>query len=177
MFNWLKIKWSPSFIIIALLFGILGGIGINKAVSDYYYIARTPQPLTITAISVTHPTDINIARELNIDLNTPSESFYPACDRLNFHVFIDKIHNHSYPLGTVLAGGNFSESLRNPHISINLPNTIPGGDYNYYIRTIYFCNVFPVGLVSFPSETSKQIVHLENIPAIPINDVLNQDKK
>ncbi len=171
IFHWLQSStWSPYIIIIALLFGIFGGLTLNKAVVDYYYLFRTPQQLTITEISVTQPTVINKARELNLDLHTPSESFYPACDRLNFHILVDTIRNHSYPLEAVLAGGNFTDSLHNPHISINLPNTIPAGDYNYHIRTIYFCNVWPIGMVSFHSETNTEVVHLDPIVEIPLTD-------
>lgn len=169
LFHWFQVSiWAPYLVIIALLFGVFGGIVINKGLTDYYQIYNTPQPLTITSIQVTKPTQINKARELLVDLNTPASSFYPGCDRLNSHILIDPVSNSSYPLDTVIAGGNFSNSLRNPHISMNLPNTVPGGDYIYHIRTIYLCNVFPIGLVSYHTETKAEHIHLDDIPNVPL---------
>jgi len=165
MLSWLTTsKWTPIVVVLGILLGVFGGFFGSKLVADYYYTFRTPQPITISSMHVIHR---DKARILEVELHTPPESFYKACDRLNSHILISLNLNTAFPLDTVIAGGNFSQALRNPFVYIDLPNSIPGGDYVYHIRTIYLCDMFPVGLVSFRTETNAQPIHLENIGQIP----------
>lgn len=166
-YAWIRTSaFAPYVIIIGLLFGIVVGLSISTVADQYYNTFNAPQPLIITSITVTDSPHEVAGRTLTLKLDSTPASFYPTCDRINFHVMIEKGTTNFYPISMALAGANYRDAALKPTVMIDIPNSIPGGDYIYEIRTVYICNIWPAGMITYHTETIPIEVHLSNVPDI-----------
>lgn len=163
--EWLRTStYAPFVILFGLLFGVIIGISANTIAEQYYNTYNAPQPLIINHISVTQAQHIYQGRTLTVDLDSSPTSMYPTCDRFNYHTLIMKNTKNFYPLSTALSGGRFRDSTTNPTVILDISNAVPAGDYVYLIRTVYICNIWPAGMITYHTETAPRYITIDPIP-------------
>lgn len=145
-------KWAKYLILIAVLCGIVAGVSITSVYSRLYDVSQ-PKTVMIDSISL-----IQSTRELTATVKT---SFSRGCDKITYHMLESNVNGkiNYYSLPPSIGGSNYSLSSNDYAVHITLPDTLPSGEYNYTIRSLYLCNFYGMTLF-YPTETKPVHIHL-----------------